>query len=823
MGTTPHPLDPLDAAEVRAAAAACRAAFPVGAVRFCTISLREPAKADLTAYADAAAAAAAAAAATAAAPPSPPPRVAEVLLLTPATGRAHRLAVGLTATGGDGGGGASAVVASREELPAGTQPSFSPEDCTLAEEIVKADGRVRALLRERYGISDVEAELAADPWSVHLTDAHYPPMKWRQGGGGATANGSGNGAAASANGGENSGSSDDGSPGATAGTNVDSPSDSAAIPPRLMQMFLYHRHDTDDNHYAHPLDLLPVVDLHARTVVAIHGAETAPPAGTPPGTCINYHRALLRGNKTLAFEWRADPPAALAVTQPDGPSWRVTGRHVTWQGWSLRVGFNAREGLVLHDVRHGGRRVVDRASLVEMAVPYGDPQGPYPRKCAFDVGDYGLGACANSLSLGCDCLGAIHYFGATLSDAAGEPIDIPRVVCLHEEDAGVGWKHADFRSGTAETRRGRRLILSFGAAVVNYDYAVYWSLGLDGSIDCEVQLTGELSTNTLSAAEVGPGAPATPRYGVLVAPGVNAQVHQHMFCVRLDMAVDGPANQVAEVEVKRLPRDAAVNPAGNAFASVETPLLSEAGAVRDAAPGRAWRISNASSRNPVTGAPVAYKLVRAHTLCCWLMSCSFLLACLVFLCFVSVSAASGSFFVLLTGSHAGSVQRTHVLWDARFDSFPFLRCLSVLRFIEQVPATRGGLHPALLTADDSAVSRRALFACHSLWVTPHADGERYPAGEFPSQQLPADDPTADGVDAGLATWTAADRSLVDTDVVLWHAFGVTHVPRVEDFPVMPVATVGFSLHADGFFGGNPAVDLPPPRVGEGASVCCSEA
>jgi len=140
-----------------------------------------------------------------------------------------------------------------------------------------------------------------------------------------------------------------------------------------------------------------------------------------------------------------------------------------------------------------------------------------------------------------------------------------------------------------------------------------------------------------------------------------------------------------------------------------------------------------------------------------------------------------------------------------------------------VPATHGGLHPALLTADDSAVSRRALFACHSLWVTPHADCERYPAGEFPSQQLPADDPTADGVDAGLATWTAADRPLIDTDVVLWHAFGVTHVPRVEDFPVMPVATVGFSLHADGFFGGNPAVDLPPARAGEGASVCCSEA
>ena len=65
------------------------------------------------------------------------------------------------------------------------------------------------------------------------------------------------------------------------------------------------------------------------------------------------------------------------------------------------------------------RPVVHRASLVEMAVPYGDPNAPFQRKCAFDVGDYGLGFCANSLALGCDCLGHIKYFDAVLNDSKG--------------------------------------------------------------------------------------------------------------------------------------------------------------------------------------------------------------------------------------------------------------------------------------------------------------------------------------------------------------------------------------------------------------------
>lgn len=93
------------------------------------------------------------------------------------------------------------------------------------------------------------------------------------------------------------------------------------------------------------------------------------------------------------------------VEQPEGPSFRVTGQRIDWEKWSLRVGFNYREGLTLHDISYDGRSLFYRISLVEMFVPYGDPRPPYPRKAAFDLGNDGAGINANNLQLGCDCLG----------------------------------------------------------------------------------------------------------------------------------------------------------------------------------------------------------------------------------------------------------------------------------------------------------------------------------------------------------------------------------------------------------------------------------
>ena len=116
-----------------------------------------------------------------------------------------------------------------------------------------------------------------------------------------------------------------------------------------------------------------------------------------PTESVNYHRNLVKTNAYLQTQWREDRLKELNVVQPEGPSFTVSDNNlVKWQGWELRVGFNYREGLVLQNVKFNNRSVMNKGSLVEMAVPYGDPRSPFSRKCAFDVGDYGLGYCAVS-------------------------------------------------------------------------------------------------------------------------------------------------------------------------------------------------------------------------------------------------------------------------------------------------------------------------------------------------------------------------------------------------------------------------------------------
>jgi primary-amine oxidase len=110
---------------------------------------------------------------------------------------------------------------------------------------------------------------------------------------------------------------------------------------------------------------------------------------------------------------------------------------------------------------------------------------------------------------------------------------------------------------------------------------------------------------------------------------------------------------------------------------------------------------------------------------------------------------------------------------------------------------------APMAAPDSEFRRRSRFLDHALWVTPYAPDERYPAGEYPNQHEGGD---------GLPRWTARDRELEGRDVVLWYVFGAHHVPRLEDWPVMPVVRCGFALRPVGFFDRNPGLDVPPPAT-----------
>jgi primary-amine oxidase len=91
------------------------------------------------------------------------------------------------------------------------------------------------------------------------------------------------------------------------------------------------------------------------------------------------------------------------------------------------------------------------------------------------------------------------------------------------------------------------------------------------------------------------------------------------------------------------------------------------------------------------------------------------------------------------------------------------------------------------------------FTAHHVWVTPYRAGELFAGGPYPNQSPP------DYADTLLRY--AGEDSVYDRDIVVWYSLGMTHFPRVEDYPVMSSARLGVTFHPDGFFARNPALGL----------------
>jgi primary-amine oxidase len=490
---------------------------------------------------------------------------------------------------------------------------------------------------------------------------------------------------------------------------------------RLARAITWVRAEPNDNGYAHPVEgLLAVVDLNAMKVVEIEDNGVVP---------LPTQRGNYSADSVKEFRQDLRP---LDITQPEGPSFTTQGHQVRWQKWRFRIGFTPREGLVLYTISYEDqgrlRPIIYRASLVDMVVPYGDPHPNHHRKNAFDVGEYGIGMLANTLELGCDCLGDIRYFDASITDSRGQVVRLKNAICMHEEDDGILWKHTDWRTNQTEVRRSRRLVVSFIATVGNYEYGFYWYFYQDGTLQLEIKMTGILNTGALPDEQ--------PRkYGTLVAPRLYAPNHQHFFNVRLDMMMDGLRNSVYEVHTESEPMGPE-NPLGNAFYEETTLLRTEAEAqqLTDSLRARYWKITNPAVLN-VLGQSVAYKLMPGE---------------------------------------------------------------NVLSFVRP----------------QASVTQRAAFMTKHLWVTPYHPAEKYATGDYPNQHPGG---------AGLPEWTKANRSIENTDLVVWYTIGMHHIPRPEEWPVMPISSLGFSLKPLGFFDRNPALDVPPPMVGHhhgGAALRC---
>jgi primary-amine oxidase len=121
-------------------------------------------------------------------------------------------------------------------------------------------------------------------------------------------------------------------------------------------------------------DVIALVNLNTMKVESIEDYRVIP-VPKEPG---NYAPRFLK-------EMRV-PPKPIVITQPEGVNWKRTGNLIEWQKWAFRVGWNPREGLVLHTISFAGRSVIHRASISEMVVPYGTSNYVHSRKNAFDMG-----------------------------------------------------------------------------------------------------------------------------------------------------------------------------------------------------------------------------------------------------------------------------------------------------------------------------------------------------------------------------------------------------------------------------------------------------
>lgn len=430
----------------------------------------------------------------------------------------------------------------------GVQPGVLVEEFESPREWVKADPRWQAAIRKR-GIEDLE-NVQVDTWAAGLLseDLHQTGL-------------------------------------------------------RYLRCLSYYRPKGHTNPYYRPIEgIVALVDVVNKRVVRIEDNGDMAGVQKEGGSLEEKDNQPLRDQLKPIF-----------CSQPEGQGIEVEGYRVRWQNWDFRYSMHPREGLVLHDVNyHDGdevRSILYRGSLSEMVVPYGDVAPTWSFRNAFDLGEYGVGRLANTLRAGYEVPDYARLIDATFADDHGKPYVQKDAVAVYERELGILWKHYDFDTGHDETRRARWLYLTYVATIGNYDYALSWIFGQDGSIKVQAQLTGiVLPKGVPITRSESLDAQGHERYGRLVGPNVVAPNHQHFFNFRLDFDVDGVENILLESN-NEAPPMGPDNPMGNAFMRRITQLRTEQEAQRDIDinTARTWLVANPRQKNAL-GQNTAYMI-----------------------------------------------------------------------------------------------------------------------------------------------------------------------------------------------------------------------
>lgn len=433
------------------------------------------------------------------------------------------------------------------------------------------------------------------------------------------------------------------------------------------------------------------------------------------------------------------------IAQPLGPSFVLDGHQLRWDAWSLHVRPDQRVGMVVSTVRfrdgERDRPVLYRGSMSEIFVPYMDPSFSWYARNFLDAGEYVAGGLVKPLEPGIDCPSNAAYLPQLVIRDDGKPRTVERTICIFERLSG-DMSWRHRSSHGVEGRPKRDLVVRSAAVLGNYDYIFDWTFQQDGTIRISVGATG--ITEVKMVAE----------RNALVAAAGNG------------------------------------NGGGNGTAGI---------------PGNSTGSTGANGRPDAYGRYVDENIVAVNHDHYFNFRID-----------LDVDGAVNSFVAdrLVTVELPPDHPRRSV-WtvnstiaarehDAMLDMD--MHRPALWRVANPAEANRNGYHTSyqlvpgmnvhtLLVPEDYP-RRRAGFIDHHLWVTPYRSDELYAAGMYPTLSRPGE---------GLPAWTRANRSIQETDIVLWYTFGMHHVARAEDWPVMPVAWHSFELRPFDFFNENPAL------------------
>jgi primary-amine oxidase len=421
---------------------------------------------------------------------------------------------------------------------------------------------------------------------------------------------------------------------------------------------------------------------------------------------------------------------------------------VTWRNWQFRYGFNLREGLVLYEVAvedHGRKRpVLYRGSVSEILTAYGDSRNFWSWLELFDEGVFGIGASAVAVEPGREVPANALVLDPVLPDGEARGLAARKRHRVYIYERDGGNLLYYSQGDLTFHARPTELVIGTIAGFGNYAYGLNWVFKQDGSFAFEVTLAGQVLTKFVPAIECAACKAAAAGPG----PGGERRTYAASGAGRDGTLVYPNLIAANHQHWFNLRLDFDIDGAANAVMENNLVHVRAHGTERgtgdeDAAGGRGFSAS--------------------HTV-------------------FGRAADAGR-------DMNDASARTWTVYNP------------AVRSREGRPSgyTIAPMENTMTIIPSARAAGEAGFTFHHLWVTPFRQEQLYAAGTYPNQTRP------DYTDT-LAHY-AREGAIYDKDIVVWYSLGMTHFPRVEDYPIMSSDRLAVTFRPDGFFARNRALPL----------------